>query len=216
MKKIAIIILMLFISYAGFSQIIEINTGYSSGSYNKYWVCRSVGLGYKQLLSPRNRLGLQLNYQKCSADYDEIEQSLSDGVSYNINQVSPNNLRYSINLQYTYTIIDHSAAQLNVGAEVGLNFLIINEDLIRFENGAIDAGTFRNELKDKYRPGFGLIFEFEINNVINKNLSVVSNINPQLVSYHEIGLECSSSPAILGWMNFGLGIRYSFRKIANK
>lgn len=215
MKKIAIVILMLFISYAGFSQIIEINSGYSSGSYNKYGVCRSVGLGYKQIMSPRSRLGLHLNYQKCSADYDEIKQSLSDGVSYNINQVSPNNQRYSINLQYTYALIDHSVAKLNVGAETGLNFLIINEDVKRFENGANEAGTFRNEFKINYRPGIGLIFEFEINNVINKNLSVVSSINPQLVSYHEIGLECSSSPAILGWMNFGLGIRYSFLKSAN-
>jgi len=215
MKKTVIILLVLSSLAQLKAQEIGFFTSYSGSSYNKYYVNTGIGIEYNQLVGQRNRWGLSAAYSRCKKDYDDIYGSTSDGVSTYIKQVSPNNQHLSFKLNYAYKLLNHPKSGLFLGPEIGIHYFFVDEHVNRLANENIEAAEYQSTYTERNKFGLGFLLEFELNEFISKQLSLYSGIHTEIVKYQRFGMVGGHEPSLIGWLNFHLGLKFTFQKNSN-
>ena len=212
MKALSLTIILSFISCSIFSQEIELNGKYSYGTTNEFNNNIGYGIGYFHHLN-NNRLGISYSQDFCNTPYDNIYNSLEDGISKYIKEYEPNNTRLRVNLTYSYNLLMNPKSKLYIGCTLGINYYLLRGEYDRIENGLISAGHFDYNYSVKNRLGFGFLLEYELTEIIHKRLSTSIRIQPEITSYEKFMMVGSYDPWIIGWLNFELGVKY---KLNNK
>ena len=78
--------------------------------------------------------------------------------------------------------------------------------------GEYSEGNYNQMDTFSNRLGMGVNLEFEINEVFSKRISLVSSFNPEITSFSEFYSMGNKYPWLVGWLNFGLGVRYNILK----
>ncbi|MCD4694671.1 MAG: hypothetical protein K8S16_00415, partial [Bacteroidales bacterium] len=60
--------------------------------------------------------------------------------------------------------------------------------------------------------GFGFLIEFEIKEIITDRISISSSIHPEITGFEKNGIDGSSLPSTIRWINMSLGIKYKLKK----
>jgi len=212
MKKIVLSIVFLFSIYATFGQEIEINGAYASSSSKKFLNNFECGIGYNQYIKSKSRIGISLLLYFSTTQYDDIYNSTVDGTSQYIEQIDPNNKRLAVHVNYAFNLINNPKSSLFLGPEIGLNYFWIIEQYDRIPNGNITGGHFSSDYSKNNKISIGFLFEYELKEVINKNISTYLSIHPEITGFEKFGTKGSHNPMFIGWLNFNLGIRYYFLK----
>jgi hypothetical protein len=121
----------------------------------------------------------------------------------------------TLKISYSFNLLKSSRSLLFLGAEVGLNYFIIDEkgeQTVTTRQGDVTSGSFINNTTVNNRVGVGMLIEYELKDIICKRISPFLSINPEVMSYGRFGLMGLSDPVLIGWMNFNVGVRYTLGK----
>lgn len=210
MKKIIICTVV----FAFFSQLkgqeMELKGIYGNSSYNKYHLNTGVSIGYNRYFPSGQHAGLSFSYLNCQVSYDDIHISGADPFSYLIDQVDPVNIRVALKANYVFRLVGHSASALYLGPEIGINYFSINESYNRIENGSISGGEFDSDYRRNNRFSIGLLLDFELNELIHKDISAFISVNPEITAFEKFATTGSDDPYLILWMNMSMGLRYNF------
>lgn len=215
-KQILILALVLGFLSPIYAQELELKGVFASGSSSKFQTNPGYGIGYNHFIKSKNRLGISMTHLFCNSPYADIQSSSEDGTSMYIDQVNPKNQRIAIKLNYGFRLMDKPNARLYFGPEIGLNYFMVNEQYDRIANGYISGGHFTSNYSVNNRFGIGFLLEFELKEIIHKNISTYLSVNPEMTSFGKFGWMGGYTPSLIGWINFNLGVRYSFNKKSPK
>ncbi len=204
-----IIAILIFITQLP-AQEIGFYTTYSGSSYNKYQSNIGLGIEYNHFIKSKSRIGVAVQYSYCTLNYSDIFGSSSDGISTYIKQVEPNNQRFALRLNYAFKVVNHPKSSLFIGPEIGLNYFFINEQVHRLEDENLTEADYQSKYSENNKFGFGFLIEFELKEVISKQISLYTSVHPEIISFERAGMCGSNNPTIIGWLNFNLGIKYNF------
>ena len=197
-----------------FGQELELQGTYSVSTFKRFQNNFGCGIGYNHFLTPRNRLGFFINYYMNSILYHDSYTSTSD-LSRIVKDVQPHNQQVAIKINYSYNLLKSIKSMLFIGAELGLNYFIINEkgeQTVTTRWGNTSSGDYSSNYSVNNRIGVGMLIEYELKNIILKRISTSISLHPEITSYRNFGLTGTSDPALIGWLNFNIGIKYSLTK----
>ncbi len=104
---------------------------------------------------------------------------------------------------------------LFIGAEIGLSFFIINEKVkqtVTTRLGDISSGNYSSNYSVNNRIGVGMLIEYALKDIILKRISTSISLHPEITNYRNFWLKGTNDPALIGWLNFNVGITYSLTK----
>lgn len=185
---------------------------YGVGSEKMYGNNSGFGFSYNHFIGTKSRMGFTIAKLVCNTHYDDIRGSLSDGVSYYIRQITPNNSRFFVKINYSYSLINNAKSSLYLGSEASLNYYRIDEKYRQFANGNLLENESKTNLTKDNRWGFGVLLEYELKEIISKRVSSYISLNQELSSFEKSGLDGSSNPSLITWSNCSWGIRYKLAK----
>ena len=211
MKKIIILIAILCSVIQLSGQEISFFTTYSGSDYNKFQSNYGYGFGYNHYIKSNNKLGFTFHHSFCNSNYSEIYGSLIDGISTYIKKVEPVNQRVSFKVNYAFKIVNYLKSSLYIGPEIGINYYFINEQIHRLENENLSVDDYQSQYSKNNKIGMGFLIEFELKEVISKQISISLSTHPGITSLEKCGLDGSYGPCLIGWMNFNFGIKYNLK-----
>jgi len=195
-----------------FAQQLDFKYIYGVGDEKIYGNYSGFGFSYNHFIHSKNRIGFAIAKLVCTTPYDDIRGSLSDGVSYYIRKITPDNSRFFVKLNYSYSLINNTKSSLYVGSEASLNYYKIDEKYRQFQNGNLVANESETNLTKDNRWGFGVLIEYELKEIFSKRISSYISLNQELSSFEKSGLDGSSNPSLITWSNCSWGIRYKLTK----
>ena len=214
MKAFIPTIVLLCFSVFVSGQEIELTGTYASSTSTKFQHTFGGGVGYNQFITHRSRLGFFIGYLINTTPYHQSSASTTD-LSTVVRDARPYNQRVALKITYSFNLLKSARSMLFLGAEVGLNYFIIDEkgeQTVTTRQGDVTSGSFINNTTVNNRVGVGMLIEYELKDIICKRISPFLSIHPEVTSYGRFGLKGSSDPALIGWMNFNVGVKYSLGK----
>jgi hypothetical protein len=185
---------------------------FSTADKKIFGIGSGYGLSINQNFAAKHRIGFSFAKILSQNPYDEIHASTADGVSLIIKEITPNNSRTYLKLNYSYSLINTEKSGLNIGPEVSLNFFTIDEDFKQIPNGMFPGGVSNYSYSMSNRLGFGLFMEYELKEIISKRLSTFISLNSELTLFEKSGLDGGTKPSLIQWTNYNLGVRYSLKQ----
>ena len=212
----AVILTFVCVCFSAFvwGQEIELTGTYAASTSIKFQHNFGGGVGYNQFITHRSRLGFFIGYLINSTPYHQSSASTTD-LSTVVRDARPHNQWVTLKISYSFNLLKSSRSLLFLGAEVGLNYFIIDEkgeQTVTTRQGDVTSGSFINNTTVNNRVGVGMLIEYELKDIICKRISPFLSINPEVMSYGRFGLMGSSDPVLIGWMNFNVGVRYTLGK----
>ncbi|MFA9392450.1 MAG: hypothetical protein ACERKD_21745 [Prolixibacteraceae bacterium] len=194
----------------GNGQLISVNGKYSLTGEEIFNNNLGYGVEYRHQIMTRSRAGVAFEHHFNKMAYNQIDQLYWTPDSYNFSRVTPNNHRYSIKMNYTFDILKNSCSSLYIGPELGLNYFKVDEETLRLPSGGLGELAYNELFRKNNKLSIGFLMEFE--EMINKRTSIYSSISSEFTSFEKFGLDGAYYPFLMAWLNFGIGIRYSFIK----
>lgn len=214
MNKSILILAILSLVYTSYAQEIKVLSSYSVSSYEHFQQNFGYGIGYDQFIKSKNKLGFTFYQSFNRSDYSYEFQSSSDGKSY-FREVTPNNKRMTFALNYSFCVAGKQKSKFYISPSVGLNNFRINETgTEKVVNETTDEYPYKSDYWESYKPGISLSFEYE-RPVISDKILVSVSANPEIIFYSKFGLEGSTTPPVIGFINFHLILRYNLVKDKN-
>ena len=207
----SILSFLCFISLT-YGQEIEFGGVFANSSSKDFKNSFGYTLGYDQVVKLKNRLGFSFSQYFYNTAYDDIYHPEYAPESLSIEEIVPQNKRYTIKANYAFNLVNNPKSKFYFGPEIGLNYFMIKEQRDRIANGTIEAGIFNSNYTINNRIGIGFLMEFQLDEVVAKNISTYLSINPEFTSFEKMGTTGSPDPFFIGWLNFKFGIRYKLIK----
>ena len=180
---------------------------YAGSNYNSYHHTYGYGIEYYFHHSSARKLGIRFQHAFCRGEFDRINNSGADPFTKYIQKVQPDNQRISLRINYLFAVLKHQKSSVSIGPEFGLNFFFVNESYYQYEYGNSPEGYWENEDIERYRPGYGLLLEFQVDEVIGNNISAFTVINPEITTPENYGQDGVPNANLNTWMNLNLGLR---------
>lgn len=210
MKQIIAILAAMFIVNGVNAQELEVHGGLSKCSNEMFDGAFAYGIGYNQIIGGRHRLGLGVSDLVKSSEYQVAEHNNSDGRLL-AQRVSPNNHRYGLSLSYAYRFIDNQNASLAFGVFVGYTFYRVKGTISEYRSMDKAVAYPYSDAKNG-NWALGCLMEYEIKQIVCKQLSSFVQIRPEATYYEHIGMIGSNNPTLLNYVGINIGLRYSFAK----
>ena len=207
MKKVFLLIasLILLNQMTIIAQEITVSAIFSHGSYDKFQNNFGYEIGYNQYINSSNRLGFTFSQSFNNTDYNYTFISDADGIDY-YREVSPENQRISISINYGFNILNKNKSNLYIGPELGLSYYKVNETGTERPTNENDDYEYKRNYWDTNKIGIGLLLEYD-RKIISDNISVFFSTVPEVIFYSRFGLMGSSNPTMIGFINFNLGLK---------
>jgi hypothetical protein len=210
--KMLILLGLLFVTTLSWSQQIDVSGLYSSSTAKAYKNNWGFDFGYYYFVR-NNRLGISFRQIYFNTEYDDIYTSSNDdGVSKYIKEYAPKHKRSTINLDYSYKLIENEKSNVYLGCSAGLNYFKLKGEYNRIENGNISGGQFYYDYSVNNRFGFGLLLEYEVVGIFSDRVSSSIKINPEITAFDEWATFGGYDPWMIGWLNFSIGLKYQLKK----
>lgn len=218
MEKIKILQTILLIgcfTTVTFSQELEFHGSYSLGTIDKYKHNIGFGIGYNQYFNNWNRLGIQINYAISPFKYDLNYISTAD-LSKWYKEINARNQKMDIKFVYGFRVLSKSKSELFVGPTFSLSYLFVNQ-IVNYtaitQWGDTITDNYQSRFSENNRPNLGIIIEYQLKEILGKMFSVFCSLNPEIMVYNNPLLKKGySQPAIILWVSFNVGIKYTFPK----
>ncbi len=220
-QKIFTTILLAFASHFAFSQEIELTGFYSLETHDWFKSCVGTEISYNQFFG-NNKVGISVKELTNNKQYKRVEYDESDGVSFLVRNIKPNNKRFSLKLNYSHDFLSSETTSLFIGGFISLNYMIIDQDGSAnhyIGNWNSDTYTCRKGYyiiqdvnQNIFRPGCGLNVEYEIK---FEHFSTSLKLSPEFiyVDNHLFwdGDWIDDSPSLIFGINTGVSIKYRFK-----
>ena len=191
------------------AQEIGLFTSYAGSSFNKFHHTYGYGVDVLIPTYKTQEIGFTFQHSFCRGEYDRIIRPNYDPQAAIIQKVDPHNQRIALKVNYLFTLLHSGRTYIKAGPELGLNFFFVDESGYQFEYNDTGEGYFQWEDIQRYRPGYGVLLEFRVTEVIHKNISVFSAINPEITIPDTYNMDGVPDASANRWLNFNLGLRYS-------
>jgi len=207
MKKVFLLIAsLIFLNQTTIiAQEITVSAIFSHGSYDKFQNNFGYEIAYNQYISSSNRLGFTFSQSFNNTDYNYTFISDADGIDY-YREVSPENQRISISINYGFNILNKNKSNLYIGPELGLSYYKVKETGTERPTNENDDYEYKRNYWDTNKIGIGLLLEYD-RKIISDNISVFFSALPEVIFYSGFGLMGSSDPTMIGFINFNLGLK---------
>ncbi len=211
MKKIPLLILFIvfLVQTITFAQEIAISTVFSHGNYDKFKNNIGYEIGYNQLFNSKSKIGVSFSHCFNNTDYNYIFMSDADGIDY-YREVKPKNRKLNVSVSYGFNLLKKELSGFYIGPVLGLNYFKINE--IGTESAVNENNEY--EFKQNYwktnKLSVGLMIEYS-RRIISDNISLFFSTKPELIFYSKFGLDGSSTPPVVGFIQLNLGLKFSKR-----
>ena len=209
MKKIPLLILSIvfLVQTITFAQEIAISTVFSHGNYDKFKNNIGYEIGYNQLFNSKSKIGVSFSHCFNNTDYNYIFMSDADGIDY-YREVKPKNRKLNVSVSYGFNLLKKELSGFYIGPVLGLNYFKINE--IGTERAVNENNEY--EFKQNYwktnKLNVGFMIEYS-RRIISDNISLFFSTKPELIFYSKFGLDGSSTPPVVGFIHFNLGLKFS-------
>lgn len=190
------------------AQQVEVSGVYAGSNFNKFQNTFGYSIAYFEDLTSRHRIGLCFWHYFYNRTYSDIYPSSDDGVSTYIHDVQPKNSRMAIKVNYSYGIVNNPKSVLFIGSELGLNYFIVDEHIYQYPDHYNQEREYDLKYKENNKWSLGVFLDFELKDILTKQISLFSSIHPEIVFFREAGMEGYHAPRKTRWMNVKLGIRY--------
>jgi hypothetical protein len=211
MKKAILIIAIIAFCYQSNAQEFKVLSSYSVSSYEHFQQNFGYGIGYDQFIKSKNKLGFTFYQSFNRSDYSYVFQSSSDGKSY-FRDVKPNNQRMTFAVNYSICVAGTQKSKFYISPSVGLNNFRINETgTEKVVNETMNAYPYQSDYLYNNKVGIGLSFEYE-RPVISDKILISFSANPEIIFYSKFGLDGSTTPPVVGFINFHLILKYNMLK----
>jgi hypothetical protein len=214
MKRAILSLLIICFSIALSGQEIEVKGIYAVSTGKNFQNTFGCGFGYNQFITPKNRLGVFIEYTLNKTYYEESYTSTADLSRY-IREVEPDNHRIAFKLNYAFNLLKSPKSLLFLGPEIGLNYFILNEEYQQTVITSLDSitsGHFSSSSTVDNRIGIGFLIEYERKDLIYKRISASLSMHPEVIIYHTPGMKGTHDASLIGWLNFNIGVKYRFGK----
>jgi hypothetical protein len=211
MKKIILLIMSFTLVNNMTAQEIKVASLFSNSSYNKYQNNFGYTIGYNQFVSSRNRLGFTFSQSFNNMDYNYTFFSDADGNDY-YREVKPKNERITFSIDYGFGILKKQKSNIRIGPKIGLNYLNIREFVDEKPNHKNENYQYKTNYWETNKIGIGLLFEYD-RKIFSENISVFFSTETEIIFFSRYGLMGSSDPALTGWINLNLGLKYRLNKL---
>ena len=207
MKKIYLLItsFILLIQITSIAQEITVSSAFSHSSYNKFQNNIGYEIGYNQYLNSNKRLGFTFSHSFNNTDYNYVFMSDADGVDY-YRDVSSKNQKLTFSINYAVNILSEKTSNFYIGPKLGLSYFKINEIGTEKPKNENNGYEYKSNYWDTNKIGIGLLLEYD-QKIISDNISVFFSTAPEIIFYSRYGLKGSSTPAMIGLINFNLGMK---------
>jgi len=214
MKNKLILSILLILSTQISSQELSIAPGYSIGSYDHFRSAINYRIGYHILIKEKGRVGFSFSQAYNNQPFAYTFMSDADGKDYHRTMVPKNHwLEFSIN--YTWNVLHSTNSHLFIGPELALNFYKINETGTQTINNEPESFELNQEYWEKSKPGFGLIFDYDIQTKL-EYLKIFASVKPELIFLSRFGLKGYSGQVVVWNMDTKLGVKLDLNKIFSK
>jgi hypothetical protein len=162
----------------------EISFGYSHTSTSSTQFRKPVGfnIGYTQHINQLLKININVLASYSFWHYDQIEFNTVTSGSYLVYEVKPGNLWFSVSGSVNLKIMSRGCFTLSVGPQISLNYFLFNELIHEIPTSYSKERTYRDQYNYLNRLGIGVNFESEIKGFLNKNISIVTSLTPQIVN----------------------------------
>jgi hypothetical protein len=210
------IFIIVFVSCSLFlsGQEVEFNQAYTTGGAIKFKNNLGCGIGYNVFPTSKSRIGIFIDYSLNNIPYHDNYGSLAD-LSKTEEDVQPHNQQVALKIACSFNLLKCTKSLLYFGGEIGLSYFFINEkgeQTVTTRQGNVTSGNFSSNYTVSNRFGIGLLIEYELKDIICKRVSACVSMHPGITSYQSFGVMDSNDPIIIGWLNFNVGIKYSFAR----
>jgi hypothetical protein len=210
MRFLGLIIILILFNIHAFSQEIEFFGSKSLSSEIRFVNACGYGLQYQQKFLKRLILGLGIDYRNNLIDFDNIWTS--DFGEVMASKESSNSQCYSIRLNFQIIILNKEAVLISFGPDLSYN-LLKGKDQINLQSPAINK--YYEKLPNSKRTGQGLIFKFELKDLIIKKIDLVLNILSENLSGRDNiirGLDIPYFSYDFNFIEFQIGLKYRINR----
>lgn len=184
---------------------------YSNSSIAQFSNSVGFDIGYSKKLKSGNKLGLRLASLYNPFEYDYIRTDPADPISFVIKEVKPNSFWFSLQGIYSFHLYEKESINIYLGSFISLNYFLINESIHRLPNGSFTELIYDSSDQLLFRPGIGLMFESQLENILFKNLDLLYSFSPTIGSFEKFPAMGSIDPWFCLSMDFKVGICYSLK-----
>ncbi len=213
MKKHLLFLLLIAFLESVNGQEIGLNYNYTTNSSRHFKTATGYDLVLSKTLKSENKLSLILSYIRNQKGYDNIQPDITSAYAnppFFIDKVTPDNTRFSFSASYGFKLLNRESVIMRLGPVFGMNYIKINEVVRRFAYQTIDESTFQDKENNYNKFGLGFLLEFEIRNVVFKNLGLIYSVNPMVLDNNDMAQ--STSESLTNVLNFRFGLNYHFGK----
>ena len=192
------------------AQQIYVTPTYSCSSYNKFQNNIGYEIGFLHPIKLKSRFGFSFSQSFKNTEYSYTSFSDGNGKTYHRN-VKPKNQKLNLSLEYSFNILNKQKSSFFIGPRIGLNYFKINESIMERPINEDEDYIYTSNYGENNNIGFGLLFEYE-HKVFSDKFSVFVSTEPEVIFYSKLESKGSSDPALIGLVNFNLGLRYNLKK----
>jgi len=213
-KNIITLTLFLVVCIPGQSQSVEAGICFNSGNAEFYKNAFGLSLNYNYPVKKSYLFaGVQGSYKNSS--YAMIAKDLTDGSGYIMKQADGEMFHFMTRFGIARRIIDKEATGVSFGLYASYNFIRIDDQThyFSFDTPGNNYNDFKETIRsDRNTYGGGCFLDFELKNVISKNLSLFSRTGFDIIRY-DGNLEGDPffTPVLLNF-GFSAGLRMSMHK----
>jgi len=190
------------------AQEITVSSTFSHCSYEKFQNNIGYAIAYKQDINSKNKLGFTFSHRFNNSDYNYIFMSDADGIDY-YREVKPRNQIITFSINYGFNIVNKKKSNFYIGLLLGLSYFKVNEIGTERPINEITNYEYKRNYWDNNKIGIGLLFEYD-RKIISDQIFLYFSSEPKIIFYSTLGRLGSSSPFLVGLINFNLGLKYNF------
>ena len=216
LKRIAILCVMMCSFTNAFSQQVEFGGLYSNcGWFDEWRNCYGYSLAYHWNKDMKKRKSFVFSHYMNWTEFDGTHGDNSDGGVY-YTRVRPFNQRFALRYMKTWNVFERQNSVFWLGYNIGGEFFHCHDKVFKIAydyhpDGYVFSGITEYETTYNY-PGFlgvGLVFEYELKEFVNKNLSLSFRFNPEFI---HMGPVLWFIPIPGYWLNCLISVKYEISK----
>ena len=203
----------------GSAQQLDIRTCRGAGSFWSFSNYMGYSISYNQKFKSGTRFGVGFSHFGNDNSYSWIHTSIygDPGITKTfVEDRNPKNERYSAFYTIGWNPVKSQKAGIYWGPIVSLNWIHIFEQNHRFANEWFEDAIYYTEYWRPKRLGVGLFLEFEIKEIIFRQLSASMRLQSEWVGFNGFLSWDRSDPKTIIWNGADIGLKWNFDRLSNK
>ncbi len=213
MKRLYFALAFFFAVLSCAGQELEFCTSLNTSSEPRLQNAAGFGLRCQHSIGKKILAGLGIHYNFRNSGFDEVRYIDGDPDLLVVDRIKSDSYRLSLRLNLQAIMINNNNASLTFGPEISYNYLWGKDNVDEITGQMSNQYNYSQNNGPSRDFGFGLISEFEIKNIIARQLSLCFTIRPELLIGKDLFLK-GGEPIFSGGLGFTeiqVGLKYRFK-----